>query len=372
MADTHVAADAAGCRRAGCTITAYGRGLCFQHYLDWLAGDDPLELPDDTGPAPSQPWWLPPALPAPESTPAPRTAPVPRPLRREKVAAQIRADIESGRWQVLPTIIDLAAHYGAAPGTVLSALRNLEAEHVVAKPTRAWIIPGQPPRTGAQAAEQLAVEFRRRIDAGDWAEAIPGRDELRRMFRASSRTVTQATVRLRDEGVLVKRQCGGRPRWCVAADGDELPAELPGVQRVAGEIRRRVSTGEWIAGLPPRPSLMRLIRASQRTVGPALELLRQEGVLEKRLHGGRRRWCVAGSQEDPDVPTPAALRVANEIRQRIDAGEWTTAITPRDELAGLLHAGDRAVAAALTLLEADGVLEKRRHGAKIRWCVARR
>ncbi|MQA62440.1 MAG: hypothetical protein GEU86_13305 [Actinophytocola sp.] len=48
------------CRRAMCARPAIGRGLCVEHYARWQAEQDPLELPDDTAPAPEQVYWVPP------------------------------------------------------------------------------------------------------------------------------------------------------------------------------------------------------------------------------------------------------------------------------------------------------------------------
>jgi DNA-binding GntR family transcriptional regulator len=52
----------------------------------------------------------------------------------ETVAAGLRARIEAGEWQpgeALPTVAQLAAHYGVARSSVTRALRALEAEGLV-------------------------------------------------------------------------------------------------------------------------------------------------------------------------------------------------------------------------------------------------
>jgi DNA-binding GntR family transcriptional regulator len=56
----------------------------------------------------------------------------PRPWRH--IAADLRAKIESGRWQPgdrLPTLADLQVEYGVAKGTIQNAIAQLRADGMV-------------------------------------------------------------------------------------------------------------------------------------------------------------------------------------------------------------------------------------------------
>jgi GntR family transcriptional regulator len=56
--------------------------------------------------------------------------------------------------------------------------------------------------------------------------------------------------------------------------------------RIADDLRKKVSTGEWASGqqIPPETDLMRDYRVSLNTMRTALKVLRSEGLLEAR-HG---------------------------------------------------------------------------------------
>ena len=63
-------------------------------------------------------------------------ASVPRGPQRpgETIAASLRQRITDGEWppgEALPTVVQLAEHYGSARVTILRVLRVLEAEHLV-------------------------------------------------------------------------------------------------------------------------------------------------------------------------------------------------------------------------------------------------
>lgn len=64
----------------------------------------------------------------------------------------------------------------------------------------------------------------------------------------------------------------------------------PEYLRIAADLRRRIAVGEWGPGdqIPTLPELCEYYRVSQTTVRNALDLLRNEGLVESRARAGTR------------------------------------------------------------------------------------
>ncbi len=69
-----------------------------------------------------------------------------------------------------------------------------------------------------------------------------------------------------------------------------LAVSLPEYLRIAADLRRRISSGEWAPGekIPTIPDLCEAYRVSPTTIRNALGLLRGEGLIESNARAGTR------------------------------------------------------------------------------------
>lgn len=84
-------------------------------------------------------------------------------------------------------------------------------------------------------------------------------------------------------------------------------------QQVARHLSAEIVQGVWSGEMPGVPHLADILGVDRKTVDAALRLLEEEGVLERRGIGKRRRIKVAG----PSAPT--SLRLAILLNEASDA-----------------------------------------------------
>ncbi|MFI6529938.1 GntR family transcriptional regulator [Streptomyces uncialis] len=103
-------------------------------------------------------------------------------------------------------------------------------------------------------------------------------------------------------------------------DGRRKPVAQPEYLRIAADLRRRITSGEFQPGgrIPTLPALCDEYRVSETTIRNALALLRNEGLIETRARAGTRVR-----------PRPPVHRMAAD-RYRTAAGAKSTPYT-RDQ-----------------------------------------
>jgi DNA-binding GntR family transcriptional regulator len=91
-------------------------------------------------------------------------------------------------------------------------------------------------------------------------------------------------------------------------------------RQIAAELRRRIGSGELLPGtlVASEMSLVEEYGVSRGTVRSALALLVDEGLVEVVPGQGRRVVGQAVSSE----PATAYERIARELQERLDAGEF--------------------------------------------------
>lgn len=106
-------------------------------------------------------------------------------------------------------------------------------------------------------------------------------------------------------------------------------------REIAAELRQRISSGELAPGalVASEMALVKEYRVSRGTVRSALALLVDEGLIEVVPGQGRRVVGQAISTE----PATAYERIAGELQERLDAGEFVSG-TPLPSEAELVAA----------------------------------
>jgi GntR family transcriptional regulator len=112
-----------------------------------------------------------------------------------------------------------------------------------------------------------------------------------------------------------------------------MPPVVARHRRIAADIERRITNGEWLPGdqLPSRAALGRDYGVHEQTIRLAMVLLQRRGVVESQ--GERRRVEVAHTPivrtlSDPDAPWPhrsetlprGTTRASDELADRLDVG----------------------------------------------------
>ncbi|MGW1544594.1 GntR family transcriptional regulator [Streptomyces sp. NPDC002309] len=101
----------------------------------------------------------------------------------------------------------------------------------------------------------------------------------------------------------------------------------PEYLRIAADLRRRIAVGEWGPGdqIPTLPELCEYYRVSQTTVRNALDLLRNEGLVESRARAGtrvRQRPPIHRMAADRYRSTPGTKSTPYTRDQRIGWSEY--------------------------------------------------
>jgi DNA-binding GntR family transcriptional regulator len=93
-------------------------------------------------------------------------------------------------------------------------------------------------------------------------------------------------------------------------------------RKIADDLRRQVAAGDLLPGalVPSELALVEQHQVSRGTVRSALALLVAEGLIEVVPGQGRR--VVGEPPSDAAGPTTAYERIASDLRDRIDAGEF--------------------------------------------------
>lgn len=98
-------------------------------------------------------------------------------------------------------------------------------------------------------------------------------------------------------------------------------AERGTYRRIADELRRLIKSAELPAGamVPSESQLAEQYEVARGTVRSALAVLSNEGLIEVVPGQGRR---VVGGLPEARSPGTAWERIADDLRQRIDGGEF--------------------------------------------------
>lgn len=149
---------------------------------------------------------------------------------------------------------------------------------------------------------------------------------------------------------------------CIGQQGRGDVAPRGTYRRIAEEIRRRIGSGELLPGslVASEMALVKEHRVSRGTVRAALALLVDEGLVEVVPGQGRR---VVG--QAPSVrPATAYERIAHELQERLDAGEFgpSTPLPSESELVAAYGVSRNTARRAYQHLAESGAVVIR-HGA---------
>ncbi|MEV5554364.1 GntR family transcriptional regulator [Nonomuraea wenchangensis] len=146
---------------------------------------------------------------------------------------------------------------------------------------RAWL-------TGGRVYTQLADRLRVRITSGVYAvgDVLPSEAALCQEFRIARNTARRGLAVLEDEGLIVTVPSKGRIVTTASVQASDAPYNY---QRIAGELRERIRSGELAGGaaLPSELMLRQRFAASRNTVRQALALLEREGLVVAEQGRGR-------------------------------------------------------------------------------------
>ncbi|GGO67072.1 GntR family transcriptional regulator [Nonomuraea cavernae] len=125
---------------------------------------------------------------------------------------------------------------------------------------------------------------------------------------------------------------------------------------LAGDLRRRITTGEYPPGgmIPSETALMEAYGVARGTVRQALAELEREGLVVSHMGRGRR---VQGQAADAK-PATRYEDVANQLRLAIKAGEFPPEVRLPGEpvLAERFGTARITVRKALELLQREGLI----------------
>ncbi|MFG2072285.1 regulatory protein, gntR family [Nonomuraea maritima] len=142
--------------------------------------------------------------------------------------------------------------------------------------------------TGGRVYTQLADRLRERITSGVYAvgDVLPSEAALCQEFRIARNTARRGLAILEDEGLIVTAPSKGRIVTTASAPSSDAPYNY---QRIAGELRERIRSGELAGGavLPSELMLRQRFAASRNTVRQALALLEREGLVVAEQGRGR-------------------------------------------------------------------------------------
>ncbi|MBF8193404.1 GntR family transcriptional regulator [Nonomuraea sp. K274] len=146
---------------------------------------------------------------------------------------------------------------------------------------RAWL-------TGGRVYMQVADRLRERIASGVYApgEVLPSEAALCREFGIARNTVRRGLAILEEEGLIVTVPSKGRIVTAASVLSPDAPYSY---QRIAGELRERIQSGELAVGaaLPSELTLRQRFAASRNTVRQALAVLEREGLVVAEQGRGR-------------------------------------------------------------------------------------
>lgn len=144
---------------------------------------------------------------------------------------------------------------------------------------------------------RIADELRARIRDGVLkpGEMLPAEAAVRAEFGVARGTARQALALLEDEGLVII--VSGRGRVVRGPPGPDVHPK-PQYQRIAGELRQAIVSGELRSGdpLPSEAAIVRKHGVSRGTARQALSLLVNEGYAVSRQGRGR-----IVSSPDPDA-----------------------------------------------------------------------
>jgi GntR family transcriptional regulator len=196
-------------------------------------------------------------------------------------------------------------------------------------------------RSGQPLWEQLLMDLRRRLDAGDFTAAFPGELELRDWYSVSRHTVREALRRLRSEGVVVAAR-GRPPHLAVEA---EIEQPLGAVYSLFASVEA--------AGLEQRSIVRSLDLRADAHIAVRLGLEESTPLLyleRLRLAGGEplahdRVWLPAADAEallDVDFSHTALYdELATRCGIRLTGGqERLRAVVPNSHQRRLLQIGE--------------------------------
>lgn len=142
--------------------------------------------------------------------------------------------------------------------------------------------------TGGRIYTQLADRLRERITSGVYAvgDVLPSEAALCQEFRIARNTARRGLAILEDGGLIVTVPSKGRIVTTASVQASDAPYNY---QRIAGELRERIRSGELAVGaaLSSELTLRQSFAASRNTVRQALALLEREGLVVAEQGRGR-------------------------------------------------------------------------------------